>query len=149
MRHGFGGALIGVLAALLMQGCFVATVRHDPQKAVDVAEAFARAAFVEKDFEGSLAFTNKQKIVLKGREWETVVRNVQGSAPFPSAIRAEAYETPFGQDQVIVDLHGTGDDKPSYYRVLLVEDATAGYTVVDARRSDTPFPKGPLQESIN
>ena len=148
MRTSIWRCWVTLILASVISSCFVGTVRHQPQPAIRVAEEFTRASFVEKDFERALGYASKEKMTLRAGAFEQAILQIQGSVPFPTDVRATAYEIPFGQNQVIVFLEGSGDSRMSYYRVLTVGNANSEYLVMEVFRADSPFPKGPLQEPV-
>ncbi len=139
---------VTLILAPMISSCFVGTVRHQPQSAIRVAEEFTRASFVDRDFERALGYASKEKMTLRAGAFEQAILQIQGSVPFPADVQATAYEIPFGQNQVIVFLEGSGESRMSYYRVLTVGNANSEYLVMEVFRADSPFPKGPLQEPV-
>lgn len=145
MRH--------VIAAwVLICGCggsasaqSIRIIAHDPKAAATSAEAFARAAFLEKDVKKAhgLLATETRKSVSVDKLAETL--KAMHPRGYPAEVKAIEYESQPGQRAMNIFLKGTGGDETFHYRLYMVGDSSAGYAVAGVFRGSGPYPSARKQ----
>ena len=129
-----------VLLALLLSGCKIQAISHSPQLAAEAATRFARLALVERDY-------NKAYILLspdtqKAFTEEAFIKEISKLNPttYPREVTAKEFEPVPGQKAINIFLVGTSSDETYYYRIILVGDSIAGYTIAGFFRGSGPYP---------
>lgn len=115
----------------ILTSCVQTTqIRHDTTPAAQKAEQFARAAFVERDYQKAQQFTSSmvQKGPIPLEELQKAVPKMH-DAGYPTEVTITEYEPIPGQRSMYIYATGTNGEKKYYYRFGMSGDVDAGYKV--------------------
>jgi hypothetical protein len=149
MRKFFVPFFLILLPCVLSSCVSVSAIPHDPNKAEPVASAFARAAFIEKDYRKAygLLWIGPASTM----SYEDMVNTVKKMHPkgFPIKIAATDYEPMPGQRGMNIFLTGSNGGEKMYYRLAMAGDAKEGYKVSGFYRGNGPYPPSDLRSPLD
>ena len=151
MRCAFrGSSILWAAVFLALAGCRAGVFVHDEHTAAKSAEAFAQAAFVERDFPRAYA---QLAPALRAERTEAafteIVRTMHPLA-WPSSVRASSFEPVPGTATMQVYLEGraAGSEEAFFYRLLMQGSAPGGYQPAGLFRRDAPYPSSGLRRPL-
>jgi hypothetical protein len=136
--------------ALALPACGARVTVHDEMKAARVAEKFARAAFVARDFPTAHGFMSKEAQEQIPLSTLTEAAAKMHAAGLPTSVKATDFEPISGQRAMNILLVGQNGSESFYYRLVMVGDSGSGYSVASVSRGNGPYPgnKRPLPSPV-
>src|SRR5262249_14948739 len=126
----------------------VRQLRHEPGKAAESAEQFARVALVEGDVQGAYELLwedGKRRLSAAAFAEALADMNKKGR---PTTVEATDYEPVFGQPSMMIFLHGKGGTEDFYNRFHMMGTQDTGYRVADFFKGSGPYPPSSIRRSL-
>jgi len=140
--------LVFTIIFLAFSSC-VNVFHHDQDLAAAKTVEFAKAAFVERNFEkASKALPIRRQNPNSVKQVEDIVTKMHPSS-YPEFVTATEYEPVPGQKVIRIFLIGENDQNEKfYYAVILEGTVDEGYSVVECYRSPEPLPSSGTRKPL-
>jgi hypothetical protein len=138
-----------VLLVLCFSSCRVETVKHDPIKAVDDANDFLKALYLDENYPLALEVADVQlRQSLTANDLRQLVEGVKQERGKLKTLKADSYLMVQGRGMELFYV-GSYQKGPLYHRLVLMGDLPTGYKVSGVWYSLDPYPEQVLRRKFN
>jgi hypothetical protein len=132
-----------VLLGLVIFACSAQIIHHDENAAAQGAQDFSRLAFVQRDYDAAYKLASSElRGSLTGQTFEATVQGMHPNTS-PLLVDAREFEPIPGQRAMYIYIEGTNAGETFHYRLLMLGDASAGYSIGGFWRSVDAYPPSP------
>jgi hypothetical protein len=136
-----------LMVVLFSAGC-VTVLRHEPQKAADEAEGFARTALIRQNLQAAYdASADEFQDYYSLEEFTDFIVKMHPDG-YPDKVTATEYEPIPGQPAMNIYLVGTSENVSFYYRFVMQGSADDDYKVIGIYRGSGPYPESSIRQPL-
>ncbi len=131
-----------LLLTVALMGCVkVQLIKHNPNKAVEDANATLRVLFFENDVDAAYPmFDEGFRNATTKEQMSSMLGQITAGVGPMTELRAEAYQPMNGQRAMTLFYEGIYERGGSYLRVVVSGDS-GGYRIVSLNMSGSPYPE--------
>ena len=134
---------------LLVSGCRLQTVRHEPSQAVSDGNHFLKALYLNEDYPKALELADVQlRQSLTVDDLKHLVEGIKQQRGELRTLKADSYLMGQGRGMELFYV-GIYEKGILYHRLVLMGEASSGYKVSGVWYSLDPYPEQPLRRKFN